>query len=367
MTKRLAQIIPIIRIIRIAALVILLAGAATAEPLTNLFMLHHSTGRNLIEEGDVRSWIEDYNAANDTAYDFWDHDYNYIGLRNAGGAYLGTNYDIPGDNTNPDGLLNLWTTANGARDQILANHQVIAFKSCYPASNIETDAELEERKQWYLQMRDVFDQYPEKVFVVMSQPPRHRLATNVTEADRARAFADWLKSDTYLDGHDNVVCIDLFNELARPDDGDETRNMLIYEYERSHYNSDSHPNVLANETVGPWFAEQFVEAAAALDRSTAAGDAPARVSLRLGNHPNPFNPRTTVAFALDAPARIELAVYDLSGARVALLADGVYPAGDHAVSWDGRDARGNPLASGIYLARAVTRGAVQTRRMTLVR
>ncbi|MBC8424783.1 hypothetical protein H8E07_11730 [bacterium] len=361
MITRLAKLIPA------AALTILLAGAAAAEPLTNLFMLHHSTGRNLIQEGDVRGWIDGYNATHGTTYDFWDHDYNYIGLMNPGGAYTGASYDIPGDNTYPDGLLTLWTTSNGARDQILAGHEVIAFKSCYPASNIETDAELEERKQWYLQMRDVFDQHPGKIFVVMSQPPQHRLATNNAEADRARNFAEWLKSAAYLDGHDNVVCIDLFNELAIPDDGGATRNMLRWEYERSHYDVDSHPNVLANETVGPWFAARFVEAADALNRATAAGDAPLRADMRLGNHPNPFNPRTTVTFALDAPAQVDLAIYDLTGARVARLAGGDYPAGEHAVAWDGRDEGGAPLASGIYVARAATRHAVQTRRMTLVR
>jgi len=360
MTKRHA------RLPAAAALLILLIGSASAEPLTNLFMLHHSTGRNIIQEGDVREWIADYNAGHGTQFDFWDHDYNYIGLSNPNGAYTGDSYAIPDDNTDPDGLLTLWTTPNGARDQILANHQVIAFKSCYPASNIETDDEMWMRFYWYTQMRDVFDQYPEKVFVVMSQPPRHRLATNADEARRARAFANFIKSDTYLAGHDNVVCIDLFNELANPDDGSATANMLRYEYERSHYDEDSHPNVLANETVGPWFAARLLEAAATLDRATGVAT-PARADLRLSNHPNPFNPRTTVAFSLDAPAHVELAVYDLSGARVARLAHGTYPAGDHAVAWDGRDTRGNPLSSGIYMARAIAGGAVQTRRMTLVR
>jgi len=47
------------------------------------------------------------------------------------------------------------------------------FKSCFPASNIESDEELEQRKTWYLGMRDVMDAQPDKVFVVMSQPPLH--------------------------------------------------------------------------------------------------------------------------------------------------------------------------------------------------
>jgi hypothetical protein len=355
------------RLAIVAALAVILTGRAAAEPLTNLFMLHHSTGRNVIVEGDVRGWIDDYNSAQGTSYEFWDHDYNYIGLTAPDGTKLGTTYNIPDDNTDPEGLLTLWTTANGARDLILNGHDVIAFKSCYPASNIETDAELEERKNWYLSMRVVFDQYPDKVFIVMSQPPRHRLATNKDEADRARAFANWLKSDTYLAGHDNIVCIDIFNEFAQADDGTDTRNMLRYEYERSHYDSDSHPNALANETVGPFFAEKFVDAASALDSMTGIDDTPTPARLTLENHPNPFNPRTTVAFSLTEAGHVELAIYDLTGARVTRLADRVYPAGTHSVLWDGRDANGLPLSSGVYLARAVTRAAVQTRRMTLVR
>jgi len=349
------------------ALAVLLVGSAAAEPLTNLFMLHHSTGRNLIDEGAVRDWIDDYNIAQGTAFEFWDHDYNEIGLTNPDGTKLGTSYDIPDDNTDPEGLLTLWTTSNDARDLILDGHEVIAFKSCYPASDIGSDTELEARKTWYLSMRDVFDQFPEKIFIVMSQPPRHRLATNKDDADRARAFADWLKSDTYLAGHDNIVCMDLFNEFAQADDGSDTRNMLRYEYERSHYDSDSHPNTLANETVGPWYAESFVAAASALDTMTGLEDSPTRASLTLGNHPNPFNPRTTVSFTLSESGPVTLAIYDLSGARVDLLADRVYSAGTHAVSWDGRGANGLPLPSGIYMARAVTRTAVETRRMTLVR
>ena len=248
-----------LRIALTTALVIVLAAAAPAAELSNLFMLHHSTGRNLIQEGDVRGWIDSWNTDKGTALEFWDHDYNHIGMTDPNGHLVGTSYAIPDDNTDPDGLLTLWTTQNAAKDAILANHEVIAFKSCYPASNIETDAELAERKQWYLQMRDVFDQHPNHVFLVMSQPPRHRLATNTAEADRAREFASWLVSDEYLAGHPNVVGFDLFTHFANPDDGSGTRNMLRYEFERSHYNSDSHPNTLANQTVGPLLAQAIVD------------------------------------------------------------------------------------------------------------
>lgn len=237
-------------------------GSSSAPPaaaLKNLFFLHHSTGDGLILEGDMRSVIASYNSSHGTQFEFWDHGYNSDGLRNAQGDITGTNYNIPGDNTDPEGLYNLWTSTEAeyvnARNQILDNHQVIAFKSCFPASDIPDAATLVQYQAWYLEMRAFFDTRTDRLFIVMSTPPLHRLATGATEASNARAFSDWLCSDTYLSGHSNVRCFNLFDNLAKQNDGSATANMLRYEYEGSHSDSDSHPNTLANQTVGPVFAE----------------------------------------------------------------------------------------------------------------
>ena len=85
------------------------------------------------------------------------------------------------------------------------------------------------------------------------------------------------------------------------------------------------------------------------------------------NYPNPFNPATTVEFALSAPGRVTLTVYDITGRRLAVLVDGMREAGRHAVEWNGRDAAGHAVASGIYLYRLETGGATATRKMTLIR
>lgn len=71
--------------------------------LTNVIFLHHSTGRNLIEQGGVR---ETFEAA---GYDFWDHDYNDQGLTRLDGVPLGYSYNIPNDNTDPDGLARVFS------------------------------------------------------------------------------------------------------------------------------------------------------------------------------------------------------------------------------------------------------------------
>jgi glucose/arabinose dehydrogenase len=69
------------------------------------------------------------------------------------------------------------------------------------------------------------------------------------------------------------------------------------------------------------------------------------------NYPNPFNGETLIRFALPAPAEVELAVYNLAGQRVKVLAAGSRAAGRYALPWDGRDEQGRALASGVYLCR----------------
>ncbi len=84
--------------------------------------------------------------------------------------------------------------------------------------------------------------------------------------------------------------------------------------------------------------------------------------------PNPFNPATTLSLALARDGQVRLAVHDVRGALVRVLADGPLAAGDHAFTWDGRDDHGQPVPSGLYLARATTAdGAAQVQRLTLAK
>ena len=68
--------------------------------------------------------------------------------------------------------------------------------------------------------------------------------------------------------------------------------------------------------------------------------------LTVENYPNPFNPVTTITFDLPEDAHVELAVYDVTGRRVATVVDGRHTSGTHQAGWDGSDA-----ASGTYLYR----------------
>jgi hypothetical protein len=84
-------------------------------------------------------------------------------------------------------------------------------------------------------------------------------------------------------------------------------------------------------------------------------------------YPNPFNPMTTVTFSLPRSERTSIGVYDLTGRCVAELVDAVYDAGSHAVTWNGRDARGREVPSGTYVIRMATAERVVSRKATLVR
>jgi hypothetical protein len=84
------------------------------------------------------------------------------------------------------------------------------------------------------------------------------------------------------------------------------------------------------------------------------------------NRPNPFNPATTIDVVLPVAGNVELGVFDVAGRRLTTLADETLPAGRHSFRWDGTDARGRRLPSGLYICRLRCGGTTASRAMTLV-
>ncbi len=82
--------------------------------------------------------------------------------------------------------------------------------------------------------------------------------------------------------------------------------------------------------------------------------------------PNPFNPRVNLRLSLAESGWTRVAVYDQRGHLVVTLADGYLPAGDHAVVWQGRDARDQSVAAGVYFVRLQTGEAVASQKVVLV-
>ena len=87
----------------------------------------------------------------------------------------------------------------------------------------------------------------------------------------------------------------------------------------------------------------------------------------MGNSPNPFNPRTSIAFELAAAGAVRLDIYDVRGRIVRHLADRQFIAGRNEVVWDGRDNSGGETASGMYFYRLTAGGYQETSKMLLVR
>lgn len=85
------------------------------------------------------------------------------------------------------------------------------------------------------------------------------------------------------------------------------------------------------------------------------------------NFPNPFNPSTTIAYGLPERSRTRLVVYNVLGQRVATLVDREQPAGRYKIVWDGRDAAGRPVASGVYIYRLQAGDFVATKKLVLVK
>lgn len=83
--------------------------------------------------------------------------------------------------------------------------------------------------------------------------------------------------------------------------------------------------------------------------------------------PNPFNPRTRIQFDLPEAGAVELAIYNLRGARVRTLQSQPLPAGRHELGWDGTDDAGAAVASGSYVVRLQAGVEVQQHKVVLLK
>jgi len=93
---------------------------------------------------------------------------------------------------------------------------------------------------------------------------------------------------------------------------------------------------------------------------------PARFALH-PNTPNPFNPSTEIHFELDRAGPATLRIYSVNGALVRTLVDHALPAGHYRARWDGTDAGGRPVGSGIYVYRLSENGRNLSRKMSLLK
>jgi hypothetical protein len=230
-------------VLALAAVTLSIMPTAAQERPIQIIFMHHSTGANLIAQGGVR---EGFTAL---GYEFWDHGYNDDGLVDPAGNWLGVNWDVPGDNTDPDGWYAIFNQPVTDPPSNTFSHMlqadVIIFKSCFPTSNIDSEQMLADYKNYYLSIRDVIDQHPDKLFIPFTPPPLVPNETTPENAARARRWVEFLTSDEYLAGHPNMVVFDFFHLLA------DENGFLRAEYRGDEW--DSHPNEYANQVNGPIF------------------------------------------------------------------------------------------------------------------
>ncbi len=98
-----------------------------------------------------------------------------------------------------------------------------------------------------------------------------------------------------------------------------------------------------------------------IDGRSGNGITPSEFSLAQ-NYPNPFNPQTEIVFRIAETGRVRLAVYDIVGREVAVLADDVHDAGSYAVTFDAE-----ALASGTYVYRLTANGFSRTMKMLVLK
>lgn len=233
-----------------------------------ILFLHHSVGTGVYTDGQVPSWIDNYNTEHGTHYIVTDHVY--------------PNSPYPWDNY-PYDYWNLWIN-NGCDnsnpdiaclDSLCAHYDVISFKHCFPAAYVLPDAAvssvsssektLGNYKLQYRALRDLMDTYPNNKFIVWTLAPLSRLGTDPATASRARSFVDWVKNDWLREegkSHPNIFVFDFWGQVAETDSSPSNGmlNSLKYDFERDHSTSESHPNLAGNQFAGPKFAESIVRA-----------------------------------------------------------------------------------------------------------
>ncbi|UCE20153.1 MAG: amidohydrolase family protein [Gemmatimonadota bacterium] len=87
----------------------------------------------------------------------------------------------------------------------------------------------------------------------------------------------------------------------------------------------------------------------------------------LQNHPNPFNPSTTIQFHIPLSTHVELSVYTILGERIRVLVNGRCDPGVNSVHWDGLDDAGKHTASGLYFCCLKGNGIVDTKKIVFLK
>jgi len=91
------------------------------------------------------------------------------------------------------------------------------------------------------------------------------------------------------------------------------------------------------------------------------------MQLFLLNYPNPFNPSTTIKYAIPQQSFVVIKVYDIVGREVKTLVNAELSPGNYSVQWNGNNNYGSQVASGIYFYRVIAGNFIQVKKMILLK
>lgn len=80
---------------------------------------------------------------------------------------------------------------------------------------------------------------------------------------------------------------------------------------------------------------------------------------QISNHPNPFNPSTTIEFSIHSDSQIVLSIHNVKGQKIKTIIQNEYTKGSHSIVWDGDDESGEFVGSGIYLYKLSVNGKTE--------
>jgi hypothetical protein len=198
-----------------------------------ILFIHRSVGKDLLRHGKLRELL---NAKGVQLNDYNNNDGLLTTDEGATGKWAVT---MPGDNTNPDNLAELFA---GWPD-ILNKYDMIMIKSCYPNSHIKSEAQLESIKQQYQSIFESFKAHKKPLFI-LTTPPLRPLFTNAQEAVLADGLADWLVSSA----KGNIHVFDFRSGLVAS--SGKHKGMLKGRYRRL-APWDNHPNRIAHQIIAP--------------------------------------------------------------------------------------------------------------------
>ncbi|HPS38630.1 MAG TPA: FG-GAP-like repeat-containing protein [Candidatus Cloacimonadota bacterium] len=123
-----------------------------------------------------------------------------------------------------------------------------------------------------------------------------------------------------------------------------------------------------NVTYTAWVTAQYIAGEslpAVIDLSFTGNEDDLMAAIKLRNYPNPFNPSTTISFGVKPGETAVVTIFDLKGRQIRKWS--ALASGEHDLVWDGRDAHGQTIGSGMYFCRVRTQTGTQTHKMMLIK